>query len=187
MGHFYVNTTLRGPSQEHILRILHQYNRNAYVSPTENSYTVVFDEECDDQDTDIIHNFSILLSHSLQCIALTVLNHDDDIFWYKLYENGKLIDTYDSNPEFFSGIISNPIGGDCDLLCRIFQIEEQDELKQILYTPTMDDEAYYFAVNRHAKLVKLLGLPEYAVGIGYEDIEDDNVAEDIDLSNFRHT
>jgi len=64
---------------------------------------MVFDAICDDQDPDKVERFAPALSKALSCIALAVWNHDDDVLWYALVENGSVVDPYDSNPSYFSG------------------------------------------------------------------------------------
>jgi hypothetical protein len=184
MGHFYVSTTVAGPSHAAIVHVLRQLYRQAYLAPTIRTYTVVYDAECDDQDTRVIHQFSALLSQTLACSALTVLNHDDDLLVYMLYENGQLRDTYDSNPEWFRDHTSLPVGGNAALLCQTFQSPNVADVEHILRAPTVNEERYLFAIERHARLADLLALPPYAVGIGYEDIVEDNLAEDMDITHF---
>jgi len=99
MGNFYVNYTLRGPSQQAIAAEL--AGRAAIVSPEKNGCVVVFDEESDDQNDEIIAEIASRLSGKLRCALLSVLNHDDDILQYKLYSDGEMVDDYDSNPSYF--------------------------------------------------------------------------------------
>ena len=54
MGNFYTNVTLRGSNQDSIVEYMTRQNRNAYVSPTVNDCTVVYDEECEYKETDIL-------------------------------------------------------------------------------------------------------------------------------------
>jgi hypothetical protein len=74
---------------------------SAIVAKGENGYVTVFDEESDKQDDKIIAQFASRISGEFSCPVLAVLNHDDDIFWYQLYVNGELTDSYNSTPNYF--------------------------------------------------------------------------------------
>src|SRR2546423_14770558 len=87
MGNFYTNYTLRGPSQQAVAAAL--AGRKATVTPLHGGCVVVFDEASDDQDQERIVELAARLSSELRCPVLAVLNHDDDILWYQLYEFGK--------------------------------------------------------------------------------------------------
>ncbi|HYJ48238.1 MAG TPA: hypothetical protein VEV81_16615, partial [Pyrinomonadaceae bacterium] len=125
MGNFYTNVTLRGPDQDSIAEHLTRQQRTAYVSPTVDHCTVVYDEECESQDTQVLEQLAAGLSERFGCPALAVLNHDDDILWYKLFEAGRLADEYDSAPAYFDeeAESSEPKGGDALKLCRTFKAE----------------------------------------------------------------
>jgi hypothetical protein len=186
MGHFYVTTTVAGPSHAAIVHGLRQLHRKAYLAPTVGTYTVVYDAECNDQDTRVIHQCSALFSQTFACIVFTVLNHDDDRLIYRLYKNGQLLDTYDSNPERLRGHTSPPMGGNAVLLCQTFQSPHVADVEHTLHAPTVNHKHAFFAIERHERLAHLLALPAYSVGIGYTDIVDDNIAEDRDITQFSH-
>lgn len=189
MGNFYTNITLRGSSQDEIAEYLTEQNRAAYVSPTVNNCTVVYDEECESQDADILADLASSLSRRFKCPALAVLNHDDDILWYKLFEAGQLTDEYDSCPDYFgadAGELSMPEGGDARKLCSAFDAEQnQSEVERILRAPNPD--AYLFAFERHEDLAKALGIPTFSVGCGYNYIQEDELPEGLEADSLKHT
>ena len=180
MGNFYTNYTLRGTSQKSVAAALGE--RSAIVTSAQNGCVVVFDEASDDQDQKVITKLASQLSRDLRCPVLAVLNHDDDIFWYQLYLSGKLADEYDSSPGYFdaSAEPSAPSGGDAQKLCTAFGAASVAEVESILRKSSFDDEGYTFAVERHADLVRSLGIPDFAVGAGFRSISDGELPEGLD-------
>src|SRR5256886_1312319 len=132
MGNFYTNYTLRGPSQKAVATAL--AGRSAIVTPAQDGCVVVFDEQSDDQDPEVITELASQLSRKLCCPVLAVLNHDDDIFWYQLYLSGELADEYDSSPGYLnpSAKPSAPAGGDAQKLCSAFGVDSVAEVEGIL-------------------------------------------------------
>jgi hypothetical protein len=183
MGGFYTNYTLRGPSQKAVAGAL--AGRKAMVSPESSGCVVAYDEASDDQDGEAIAALASHLSGTLRCPVLAVLDHDDDILWYQLYENGKLTDEYDSTPGYFdpSAEPSAPAGGDAQRLCCAFGATDVADVEAILRKSSFDDDGYVFAHERHADLVRALGIPEFAVlkayaSFGRGEIPDGFSAED---------
>lgn len=189
MGNFYTNIILRGSSQESIAEYLDRQNRNAYVSPTVNGCTVVYDEQCESQDTPILEGLAANLSKQFVCPALAILNHDDDILWYKLYDSGQFVDEYDSSPSYFDTSateIAAPKGGVAQVLCRVFKAENNlAEVEKILRAPQPD--RYVFAIERHEELARALGIPNFSVGCGYNYIQEDELPEGLDFNDLRQT
>jgi hypothetical protein len=171
MGGFYTNYTLRGPSQKAVASALAR--RKAIVSPESNGCVVAYEEASDDQDMEAIAALASHLSGSLHCPVLAVVDHDDDILWYQLYEDGELTDDYDSTPGYFdpSAEPSAPAGGDAARLCRVFGASEVAVVETILRKSSFDADGYAFAHERHADLVRALGLPEFAVLKVYASFE----------------
>lgn len=101
MGNFYVNHTVRA-EQGRVVELLNASKRTAFVSTTTSGPTVVFDKQCDDQDEAAIVELGRLLSAQLASPVLAVLNHDDDVFAYWLFENDTLLESYNSDPDYFN-------------------------------------------------------------------------------------
>ena len=175
MGNFYVNYTLRGPGQQDVARVL--TGREAIVTAEHSGCIVAFDAASDMQDPGEIAGLGALLSSDLRCPVLAVLNHDDDILWYQLYEDGELADEYNSSPDYFDSTDepSGPEGGDARRLCAAFGSNEVAKVERILRTGALDDGGYVFAFERHADLAKALGLPEGAVGTAYASFDRDEI------------
>jgi len=177
MGNFYTNYTLRGPSQQAVATAL--AGRKATVAPPHNGCIVAFDEASDDQDQERIVELAARLSRELRCPVLAVLNHDDDIFWYHLYESGQQTDEYNSSPGYFdpSAEPSAPGGGDAQRLCAAFGASDVAAVERVLRKSSYDDDGYVFAFERHADLVRALGLPEFAVGTAFASFEREEFPE----------
>ena len=102
MGNFYTNIVVTESRTEAVTAAVEALERRAYVV-TNGRATLVFDERCDRQDVDELQRLAGMLSKQLHCAALAFCNHDDDILWYALAQNGQVVDTYDSFPGYFTG------------------------------------------------------------------------------------
>jgi hypothetical protein len=182
MGNFYVNHTVRAP-QERVAALLEREGRTAFVGPTAGGYTVVCDRECDYQDPAAITDLGRRLSALLNGPVLAVLNHDDDVLCYWLFERGQLTEQYNSCPDYFDDDEDEDFGVYFDEdddeegesgdgrgsapgaeLCRAFgRPEVSDRVRSILNGPHA-----LFAMETHQNMVSTLGLPVSAVGTGYK-------------------
>ena len=180
MGNFYTNYTLRGPSPQTVVAAL--AGRSAIITPEQDGCVVVFDEESDEQNTEVITGLASRLSRELLCPVLAVLNHDDDIFWYQLYLSGELADEYDSSPGYFDPAAepSAPAGGDARKLCSAFGVSAVAEIESILRKSSFDEDGYMFAVERHTDLARVLGIPSFGVGAGFRYVSDGELPEGLD-------
>jgi len=177
MGNFYTNYTIKGPRQHEVAAAL--AGRKAVVACGENGCVVVFDKQSDHQDEEEIAALAAQLSARFNCPVLAVMNHDDDILWYQLYESGKLTDEYDSSPGYFDPDeeFSAPAGGDAARLASAFGTKDVATVEAVLRKSDHDDDGYTFAVERHEDLVRALGLPEFAVGYSYISFGGDEFPE----------
>ncbi|PWU10214.1 MAG: hypothetical protein C5B50_25935 [Verrucomicrobia bacterium] len=187
MGNFYVNYTLRSPDQRAVAAAL--AGRASIVTPAQDGCIVVFDEESEDQNQEVIAELAARLSGSLGCPLLAVLNHDDDILMYQLFLNGELMDEYDSTPDYFGGAeefddeshpLKDPQGGNAKLLCEVFGANAVEEVENILRKPSLTDEGYVFAFERHADLAGALGIASFGVGTSFSALSDGELPEHLD-------
>lgn len=185
MGSFYTNITLRGPDQDAVVNYLRALHRKAYVSPTLNGITVVYDQECEVQDPQILDSLAGQLSREFKCVAWVVANYDDDILSYKLYQSGYPIDEYDSTPGYFQGEEKPPAGGSAQTLCSAFDSSRgTDVIETILRRPQAD---CVVAVARHEELWRALGLPYFMSSLGYKYLDRAEALEGIDHKLLKHT
>jgi len=181
MGNFYVNHTIRA-SQDRVVAFLENEGYTAFVSPTVDGFTTVFDQQSDTQDTFAIADLGQKLSATLNSPVVAFLNHDDDILCYWLFEKGEPIEAYNSCPDYFGdeefgGGFDEEEGdepaaptGDGTELCRLFgRSSIRDRVRSILAAPSA-----MFASMTHHDLVTALGLPTWVVGSGYRYLSEND-------------
>ena len=176
MGSFYVNYTVRSADQAAVVKSLK--GRSAYLTPAKDGAVVVTDEAAETQEVDAVREVGELLSTSLKTQVLAVLNHDDDMLWYGLFDKGRLTDEYNSWPDYFEHGDSPPTGGDARKLCAAFgRSSKEKEVETVLREASREEDGYVFAMERHADLVQALGLPAFAVGYGFNYLEEGELPE----------
>jgi len=173
MGNFYVNFSVKSTDQAAVIAALDQARRTAFVSPVIDNYVVVFDRDADEQALEPILTVGALLSQSTGAPVFAVLNHDDDVLLYWLFEHGALTDEYNSDPayggddEFVDQ--ATPTSADLERVCYVLDVPEAiAAVRNILY-----DTDYLFVLEQHQALVVLLGLPLCSVGFGFNYIDSD--------------
>lgn len=157
MGSFYVTHTVRTTDRQKIGELL--VRRKAMVSTVSSGVIVVFDKDANSQDEDIAIDLARMLSADMNAVVLAVLNHDDDILMYWLFESGTQIDSYNSCPDYFADVseLRGPVGGNARALCEAFASPNIEAAERILRFD------YVFEWDRHTDLLKALGLgPELA-------------------------
>lgn len=186
MGNFYVNLTVRATNREEIGNLL--AGRDALISPVlEGGVVVVYDKEADLQYWPLIEPVVQSLSEKLATVVLTVINHDDGMLAYVLYERGKHVDTYNSAPDYFEATSDKrgPIGGDPALLCNAFGSRSVEAVKAVLQKPGGEaDDGYRFAYRRHRDLMEALGLASQAFFVGYNYLEAGEIPPDMNKTDF---
>ena len=179
MGKFYVNFSIQSTDQQQIVTVLQNAGRLAIVSPTQSGYVVVYDEESDRQALPPIVQVGSLLSESMNAPVLAVLNHDDRILRYWLFEKGAIVDAYDSRPDYFNKFFLDLNEEDDDEMKDIdtTQISRPEKLKDC-FKPNLDlaktkkilRNKYPSETTRHRTFATELGLPDWSVGVGYYDV-----------------
>jgi hypothetical protein len=183
MGTTYANITLKGPKAQDVLQELGNQGRSAFVSPTEDSLTTVYEMDSDEGDSIILTDLAEDLSGYFGCPALAVHVENEELFRYWLYSDGELIDSYKSPAQTLDPDgKGNPKsqGGKPELLTQLFNNDaSSEEIIDILHCPDQDC-GFSLAVDRHLSLVELLGLPMCSVGFGFCDLDSGEYPEDLD-------
>jgi hypothetical protein len=148
------------------------------VLPAKNGWVSMYEERSSQQDDERIRDLAKNLSKDLKTPAIAFMVHDSDIACYWLYDGGKLLDEYNSSPDYFDddgGAGAPPTGGKTDVLVRFCRPGvTEDQLAETLH----DDPT--FAESIVERLADALGIdPGRALadyrdgGDGPDDDEDD--------------
>ncbi len=165
MGNFYTNIAVMAGA-DRVVPVLEHVGRDAYVAPSA-SGCVIFDRECERQDTEILAALAETISRDVDTLAFAVLNHDDDVLWFQLYERGDLLTEHASeagSPTASAWVLAKAFGRPTRVLATWL----------LLRVPTL------FEVLRHHLLMRVLGLPPASVGMGYEYIARGEVPRGVD-------
>jgi len=176
VGSFYTNLALRGPDRDQIIAAVAGLGYCAFVSRSLSGLTMVCEERSDTRDLGIWRDVAKQLSRWLQCPALAVLNHDDDVLLYSLYRGGHLLDEYNSCPDYWinQDPPALPQGGDAAVLCEAFGMPgDAAEVNRILRATPGDEDRpaendFVVAFERHVALVQALRWPEVDYYAGFD-------------------
>src|SRR5215469_2566751 len=120
MGAFFTNYQVRGKSASDVSKAIEPLvETRAYVSTAKGGWVTVYDEASDQQDDEILKRIASELSKKLGTAVFAFLVHDSDIAIYWLYENGVLIDEFNSAPDYYkkaSDKVRQCVRGDSDKL-----------------------------------------------------------------------
>lgn len=180
MGSFYSNLALKTNDTDDVVDTLTQASRTGFVASA-GEWVVVYDAQCDDQDADEVELVGTMLSRQHRCVGFAVMNHDDDILVYWLFDKGEIIDTYNSRPDYFDSSADADQGGDVELLCRTLGKPQAVHIvRKILY-----EDEFMFESERHAALCQALELPLASVGTGFRHLEEDGLPDGISEDQLR--
>jgi hypothetical protein len=152
--------------------VLESLRRTAIVAPDHPGGVTVYDEASESQDIRILAELAQIVSQDLQCPALAVLNHDDSILALALYENGELTTDYETGHTRDLSVAT---------LCRAWRRRSAAfSLWVLLHAPRP-----IFEVTRHSLLARLLGLPPWSVGTGYNYLQQGEFPPGLSPANVR--
>ncbi|MFC1853639.1 hypothetical protein ACFL27_25940 [candidate division CSSED10-310 bacterium] len=171
MGNFYTNITVWGPRINQAPGLIRDLGREAYIINC-NDACVIYDRECENQDSEILAALAEHVASKLETISFAVLNHDDDILWFQLYNGSDLVAEYANQ------------GGpktDVQALCKTFNRPGTTiQVRWFLLKP------FIFQVTRHDRLARALGIPAESVGFGYHYINKGELPAGIEKDEVIH-
>jgi hypothetical protein len=175
MGLFYSNLTVHSPPRPALLDELRRLRLAAFVSPTIDGHTVVFEKAIDEQGARAVERLGRAVTRRLGCSALAAVLHDDDVLYLWLFRNGRVRDRYDSSPAYFDPRSDHrpPEGGDAKLICEAFgRADRRERVEQLLRADLLEEElpGVPGEQERHAALATELGMPPFVAGVCYSSI-----------------
>ena len=174
MGNFYTNLVIPTADAGGIVATLEKRGRRAYVA-TSGPATFVYDEACDGQDLDELRRLAEQVSRGSRLPVLAVCNHDDDVLWLALAEQGRAVDVYDSAPGYFDGDASPPRIANVDRLCAAFgAVNARADVERLLAGAK---STFTFEVDRHRALLQALGADSDVAFLGYRYVSRGELAE----------
>jgi hypothetical protein len=182
MGLFCVNFHFRTADDKALSEALKRRGATRHrIVPAKSGWTSLYEEQASEQDDRRIRDLAAGLSKDLLVAAIAFLVHDSDIACYWLYENGELLDEYNSAPGYFdeSDGPPTPSGGRTDVLVRYCKPGvSQDDLAQVLSENTV--RATTFADDLIRRLAKALGIDSRLAIADYRDQGDIGDPGDLD-------
>jgi hypothetical protein len=197
MGIHYSNITLQGVSQSELATYLSDIGLDAYISPTINRYTVLYDVastgypdkiplpiQCEENLRSLLHQYrdgqlavticlSSHLSRKFSCSILAVCVTSSLTLWYHLSQNGLMLDEYltEANRNWKPGRMLNETGNGTikggDAKKICSAFSKEDAISEVEIILTQPIEIFD-SMTRHEALAKALGIhPAWVVGMNF--------------------
>lgn len=170
MGLFCVNFHFRGTEKGAVEAALRRRGALQHcLLPPKQGWISVYEELASRQDEDRIHELIEGLSRDLQTAGIAFLVHDSDIARYWLFDDGRLVDEYNSCPDYFDDRAGDagPSGGRADLvLPYCVPGWSREDLESALNSDAVFAEAIV------EKLAEALGIDVERALTDYRDLAD---------------
>lgn len=172
MGTFCVNFHARTDSRDAVAKALARIvHVEALVAAPKNGWITFFDKSASSQDTKQLIRIARSLSKKMQTAVFGFLVHDSDVFQYHLFDQGKLVDQFDSHPDHF-GAVTNAMrrkyAGRPELLVRWARAGVRVEDIQSVLT----GNSYQFEEERAAAFAVLFDIDRGLAFSDFKDIDD---------------
>jgi hypothetical protein len=158
VGAFYESLAARAP-RPRVLEAVATGYAAALVGPTRQGWTVAAPDS-DGRLDDHLTPVAVELSQDGPVVCTTV--HDDDDLLLQVYDGGRLVATYDSDPGYLEGTPQSPDVSELDALAAALGVHDVGPLRAVL------TGRYALETDRLADAAPLLGLPSYVVLFGYD-------------------
>jgi hypothetical protein len=171
MGAFIVNINVRTNDRQAVERQL--ADLNAWVTSAKNGWISVYEEQASTQDERRIRDLSARLSTVLDVAVIAFLVHDSDFVCYWLFDAGRLVDEFNSCPDYFDDgagddetADNGPSAGRPQVLLKYCPPGTQlDDVQEVL-----GDTEHVFAEEQLTKLAELLGIDQARATTNYSDL-----------------
>jgi len=158
-GTIHVRTEDRDAVRSAVERLVSDRTRRFQIAPPIGGWVTVFPEH-NGQDSAVSEALAARLSDKtlIHCLV-----HDDDVFAYWLFEDGRLVETYNSCPDYFGDPNPQPRGGNAEALRHLLL----DPTKVSELQTLLDSDRFDFELERQDQFAALFGLPNTAYAYEY--------------------
>lgn len=174
MGTFLVNVHVQTDDRAAVERELRRLSLDrCWLTPPSGGWTSVYEEQASTQNDEWIRELTIQLSARVHAPAIAFLVHDSDLVCYWLFDRGRLLDEFNSCPDYFDAgedgasgtAVAARLRGQPDVLVRYCrQHVHASDIENVLASePT-------FAEEQLAALAELLGIDVKRVMTDYRDL-----------------
>lgn len=170
-GTIHVRTEDRDEVKRAVEAVVSDRTKKFLIAPPIDGWVTVFPEN-NGQDDAVSESLAEKLPNKT---VIGTLVHDDDIFAYFYFENGRLKDRYNSCPNYFDDNNTEPRGGNAQAFAELLKGDAKkiSELQSLL-----DAERMTFEGERLEQFADLLGLPNAASAYEYlQDGERDGIEQ----------
>ncbi len=172
MGASFTNCHIRSFDSAACLKAVTGLARSrALVTDPKNGWITVYDETSESQDLGEIRRIARGLSSKLATDVFAFLLHGSDVFVYLLYRSGKLIDQFNSRPDYFGDVSASQRkkwSGDFKKLLRVaprgLTIEK---LRRVFSRNILFQEQLAIAFSR------LIGIDPKRAGTGFRYLQEE--------------
>ncbi len=176
MGLFCVNFHFRTMDDKALAEALDRRGVGHYhIAPAKGGWTSLYEEQASEQDDRRIRELGGGLSRDLHVPCIAFLVHDSDVACYWLFDNGELLDEYNSDPGYFDSHTDarpSPSGGHADVLARYCQPGVTPfELASMLGEKRVRETVFADEVIR--RLARALGIDRGRAIADYRDMDGD--------------
>jgi hypothetical protein len=173
MGAFVTNFHVRNSSRDAVDEALSQAGAEEFRITDSKQNWVSFYEEQASQDENRIKQLAEELSSQLGAACVAFMVHDSDIACYWLYDQGNMLDQYNSIPDYFDDDISaaekRKVQGKADVFMRYCQKGvTRKQIEEVLRSDVT------FAEDIISKLAEFLGIDPDRALQDYRDDDDDD-------------
>ena len=143
---------------------------SAYVASKQGKHSVVYEKTIDEQNIEYGMFFASYLSETFHTTTIYATVHDSDILLLYFFRDGEQLFFYHSDPGYFIGKETPPVIDGIDELIAAFPAINRKVFLETLTDTDLDAE------DIHEKIIALIDLPLWSLGIGYQQFE---VQEDL--------
>jgi hypothetical protein len=174
----YTNITLYGVTQDEALDWCAANHVNAYVSPTIDDVTVIYENTLAENAAHPTPMEPLLAraakaSADLMATAMVAVVLDDDMFMYVVYLDGEMADNYMS----YAG--KPPANGKPEKLAELYDV--QAELPRI--RAALQREQILSATERHTEIMDALNMPPMMIDCGFEYLDEGEKPHGVEDNN----